>query len=284
VSARERFEAASATRALGGKPARIVRNGWFWAAAVGAVATALVQIAVGPNGWLALADFAVLLALCALLVPWMRRLIARSNEAYGAFLEGDLDAAEQGYAGVLQRPCTEMIGSYALTSLGSIALYRGEHADARALLAAAWEIESRRWGARTLATNLAPAVCAAWGFALAIEGHFDEAERVLARAQTTKTVPVVVATLLRTRAFVALRRGRAAEAVEMIEGEQALLRNTLSADDTALVQAIRSCALARAGEGYRGSARVGGNVSVDAEARAYVLRALPDAAAVLVEE
>ncbi len=129
----------------------------------------------------------------------------------------------------------------------------------------------------------APGVCASWALALACDGKFEEAEQVLARVDARVAPSGVLAMLVRSRALVALGLGRAEEAIALVDGEQALLRNTLGADDTALVQAIVASALAKTGGTFRGTTRTTGPVLVDHEARQYVLRALPDARELLAD-
>jgi tetratricopeptide (TPR) repeat protein len=280
------LRAASRTRVLGGRRVRVLHNPWVVAAALSPFLALAVAANAGGDvtgAWL-VGELLLAVTLLLLVLTWLRRTTLRNNEAYGALLEGDLAAAERGYLGVLRSPCPELYGSYALANLGHIALLRGELGDAAVLLAAAWEIEHKRWGAGRFSTNVAPGVCAAWAMALACEGKLDEAEQVLTRADVRNAIPGNIAGLVRSRALVALKRGRADEAIATIQAEEALLRNSLGADDTALVRAILASALVKTGGAYRGTTRTACAVPVDPEARAYVLRALPDAGALLADE
>jgi hypothetical protein len=276
--------AASSTRVLAGKRVRLV-HGVYPAAALVLlmILGGLLMGSVWTSMPARIGAFLVILGALVIWGTWTQLAVRRNNDAYGALLEGDLAAAERGYVAVLSSPCPDAWGVYALANLGHIALLRGELEDARALLAAAWEVARKR-GVLHLGVEAAtPGVCAGWALALACEGKLEEAEQVLARVDARNASAGALGLVVRSRALVALGLGRAEEAIALIDGEQALLRNTLGADDTALVQAIVASALGKTGGTFRGTTRAAGPVPVDHESRQYVLRMLPGAASFLTE-
>ena len=119
-------------------------------------------------------------------------------------------------------------------------------------------------------------------FVLAASGTDLEEARAALDAARQATAPLAIAFAVRARAMLAVRRGRFEEAIDVLDGERALLRNVLPLNDAVLCEALAAYAVARLGNTYRGAARASQPVLADDLARAYVRRILPEAETVLV--
>jgi hypothetical protein len=274
---KETLRAAAATKELAGIMPRPLRMHFFLAAALVPALSATVVIgAVGLEGVVVLL-LVTMAALVAILVV-LRRGVARHNAAFSAVLAGDLDGAERGFRALLARPASDQLVAWSLYHLATVAVRRGDMDAAPPLLRASYDIERARF--RRTSGTIESMIAADYALALAAAGKLDEADGVLGGAHPG-TFPGALALLARSRAYVALRRGKPEDAVQALDAERALIRNTLTANDDALAQAIESVALSRTNGVYRNAPRAAHPVGVDAEARAYVTRLLPEAAALL---
>jgi predicted negative regulator of RcsB-dependent stress response len=276
---KETLRAAAATKVLAGIVPRPLRMHYLLVAALlPALSSAVLVGEIGLEGVIVLL-LASVAALVALLVV-MRRDVGRHNAAFTAVLAGDLDGAERGFRALLGRPASDQLVAWSLYHLATVAVRRGDMDAAPPLLRASHEIERARF--RRTTGTIASMIAADYALALAAAGKLDEAEAVLDDAQPS-TYPGALALLARSRAYVALRRGKPEDAVAALDAERALIRNTLTANDDALAQAVEAVALSRTNGVYRNGPRAAHPVGVDAEARAYVMRHLPESAALLGE-
>jgi hypothetical protein len=277
VSRGEALKAAGATRTLGGKTPRTVPVFAVVVLATLPAAAAIVLLArEGLERYeVVLGLLIVSLVSLATLLHLVRRAVLRYNAAAIALHSGDFDAAAAGLRALLARPATEQLVAFALYNLAGLGRRRGEDdGDGLVLLRAALAVERTRF--RRTTGTIEDMMVADLALALAVAGDLGEADAVLSSAPHSSYTSGI-ALLARSRAFVALRRGKPEDALAVLDAERALLRNTLGASDDALVQAIEAVALARTGGVYRGSPRAAHPIDADAEARVYVTRLLPEA-------
>ncbi len=168
----------------------------------------------------------------------------------------------------------------ALHNLGVVATRRGDFADAVTLLRAAHEMLR---GGRLLSNphtygDLARANLV---FALTCDDQLDEAARVVGEPSDPNAYPMAAAMMARARALLAVRRRAWADALEVLEAERRLLRNVVVGYDAPLVEALEAVALTNTSEEQRGARSAPVPVWVDDAERAYILRALPEAEALL---
>jgi tetratricopeptide (TPR) repeat protein len=268
------LRAAAGTRALAGKEPRLLRVHLLVALALVPALGGIPAHAFLPDPLVLVAFLAVSVGALVAILLWQRAAVKVHNDAYAAALAGDDDRAEQMFRALLARPTTEQLVAYALYHLATISGRRGDVDGAAALLRASVEVERTRFLRTT--GSIEQAAAAEHAVALTCAGKLDDAEAALAPPSARGEFPYGVALMARSRALVALRRGKPEEAIAVLDAERALLRNALTANDDALVQAILAVALSRLGGAYRNAPRAQHPVEVDAEARAYVTRILPE--------
>jgi hypothetical protein len=226
------------------------------------------------GAWIAaLATLGPLSALLTINVWGWRRFRAamlRYNAAYEAMTGGQLERAEAECVALATTFQFELITVLAIRSLGAMALRRGLFDDAIVLMEAALARERRRiLGVGNWEEQLR--IDAA--FANACAQRLDDAERHLGRIRLKRVHGPARVALVRTHAYAMWKRGDAAGVRATLQSSSALLANGLIGNDVALVAALRLVA------GGSPDARV----PVDAETRAFLVRALPESEPVLVD-
>lgn len=243
---------------------------------LGAVAAAAVGTVLPYGGWLA--GLGVMLVAYRVLMGRHNGGIAKINDGVKLITAGDYDGAERVLVPIATGRYTITCATYAIYNLGTVALRRGDMTTAIALYRAALalyksqRIVGLRAGAHIARSGLA--------FAYASTGQLDLAERTLAEPIDVD-VPQMLASETITRALVALRRDKPETALVVLDTEKRLLRSAVAGDATSLQLAIEAVALHKLGGVFAGQPRTAARVPVDAEARAYVLRALPGCEAFL---
>jgi hypothetical protein len=224
----------------------------------------------------------VMVVLLVLYTRWWRPALFQNNQAHDAMLHDDLDRAEALSLAVVRRPALDQIVAPCLVRLGEIALRRGQSERASALFDAAIVVEQRRWFVDHPRTTIHAVSLA--GLALIAEGRLEDASRCLAQVDGARlrATGTIMAYFLRTRALLLSRSGRHREAIELIFQQRALFRNCLTGRDAALIEAIEAAAL-DASDAYRESGHARQLVSVDADAKKYVLGLLPSASPYLAD-
>ena len=243
---------------------------------LGGIAAAAVGAMLPWGG--CLAGIVVMLVAYRLLMGRHNGGIAKINEGVKLITTGDYDAAERTLVPVATGPYTTACATYAVYNLGTAALRRGDVPSAITLYRAtvalyrAQRIAGLRAGAHLARSGLA--------FAYACAGRLDDAERTLGEPIDVD-VPQMLASETITRALIALRRDDPKAALTVLDTEKRLLRSAVAGDATSLQLAIEAAAKDKLGGVFGGHARTAARVPVDAEARAYILQALPGCEAFL---
>jgi hypothetical protein len=276
--------AASATRPLAG---RSIRPFDGRAAALSAlVASGLLTAVAAYFAWLTVAvlvGFGLGVMAMACLIGRHNAGVREINQSTNLIARGDFSGAERALAPVATGRYTQVCVALALHNLGSACLRGGDLASATPLFRASLALyrkqvlRSLRSGEHLARSGLA--------FSLAATGDLDAADATLAEP-VELVVPQAHATEVLTRALVALRRGDAGGALDVLARSMAFLRNACTGESAALAQAIEASAgqkLEQAGDPYRGNLAIPRRVAVDPIERAYVLGALPGCESVLVD-
>jgi tetratricopeptide (TPR) repeat protein len=272
---REALAAAEKTRALAGRRVRVVNGLHLGTFALVALAAALVP-ATQSASLLAMPAFvALVLAGVVTMHRWNARIVRAINEGADHFSLGDAARAEASYLRVVTARSPRYGAALALHGLGALALRRGDLADAISLFRAAVELSRLQKIPRLRAYGGMPRAYLA--LASAASGDLDGADRALATPADDE-YPAAHAALVLARALVLSRRDDRAAALALLEKERELVRNALAGPDAALAEAVEEHAIRALA---RPDLRPPRPVSVDAEERAYVLRALPEAEAIL---
>jgi tetratricopeptide (TPR) repeat protein len=286
MTPREALAAAEQTESLAGARVRMVGLGvWLASAAVVSAASALgvslAAMAIGGGSGTCVVAGAVTGAVVAIasmsaLSKWTVRSGEAHNRAWSKLTTGRLDEAVLAFREFLTTRTTfHAHAALGLQNLGIIALWRGKLEEAAKLLRASIAVDhARRLGWSGPHGGQQPGDLA---LVLACLGDLDGATLVLDEHAIEGATPFAVAHAARSRALVALKRGDARGAIDLVDAHHRLFRNTLRANDAALVSSIESVARRARGD-------VAHTVVVDPEARAYVLRALPEAASLLAAD
>lgn len=233
--------------------------------------------------------YAIMFGLVLVLVVVYVRAIGTvrlNNEGVAALIRGDDAVATERFRALAARPAARESVAMALHNLGVVAIRAGRAGSAvRLLRASRAVVEGALFRPRTDA--VAGLVAAHLGFALAAEGDLDGAEAELSRlgaGAPPSHLGMTLAYATRAKAFVALRRGNAREAVALLDAERSLLATVLTGNESMFVEAVLAVALDRLGGEYDGKPRPAPVVWVDDEGARFVFTYLPEAKAFLARE
>lgn len=268
--------AAEATSELGGTKIRTLGSGGGFVLVLLLGVVAIVGSMIARE--LALAYLFVFLVL-GLFIVWYLRAVSAvriNNEGVAALLRGDDLRAAESFRRLVSHRTTRENAAMGLHNLGVVALRAGNAKSAVAIFRAAHAVSAAAFRLRRTPDAVTALVRAHLGFALAATGALDEAERELSQLGTgdgATHLPMALAYGARARAFVALKRDKAEDALEALEGERALLANVLTGNESMLAEAMLAVALARLGRPDRPP----GTVWVDEEAARFIFAYLPEA-------
>lgn len=240
----------SAATSIGVRSIRPVR-GLAVVTALGFVAIALEMAVITwfgtGSGWV---GTLTLFAGLAVIYRWSILGVRRHNAAVGAMLRGQLDEANAELAAMVGSFALRSTVEWAMVNLAEIAMWRGEFATAVTRLRGAEALSSPRVAHHA-------GVCSRLALALACAGDDPAAEALLAAADLEGAPVDVVARARVTRALLAFRAGRFADAVATLQEGRSVLRSVaLGPFIPALSEAIEGSALAGGGQsGYRDSVR-----------------------------
>jgi hypothetical protein len=200
---------------------------------------------------------------------WLRRVVRGINDGAEQLAAGRFDDAEASYVGVVTHLTPRFGAALGLQGLGTVALRRGDLADAVACYRVSLELSRRQKIERLRSYGGLARACLAFTHAAACE--LEDANRALA-APAEGEHPKACAIDVLAGALVAARRGDARASLAALERERTLLRNALAGVDAALAEALEEHALFVLA---RADLRPPRPVAEDAEEHAYVMRVLP---------
>ncbi|WP_394840789.1 hypothetical protein LZC95_27405 [Pendulispora brunnea] len=169
----------------------------------------------------------------------------------------------------------DYVVAMALRVLGQLAARRADFDLAAACFLATFELERRRYRAKTRGS--AAVIAALDGaFFVAAKGRLDEASALVDRVAIECDAWDHIEQLTIDRAYLAARRGHARKALEVLEEERTLLANSTDAFSNAFVQALRATCLEAVDDDLRARYSPSYPIVVSAAVRAYVVAALPE--------
>lgn len=165
----------------------------------------------------------------------------------------------------------------ALLQLGQIAESRGDFAEAAEVYEhAALALPVRRGALGMAFAQLGPVIGVKRAFCLAAAGRVDDAQRVLEAAHDRDEFPGVRALAVRAQILVHARRGEHKALVDLATREHVRIKNNLVHRDRALVRVLLGWSRSCASGAFRSPPPPG--FGEDAELRAWIARAAPEAA------
>lgn len=253
----------------------------------GSPSTVVLLVAVFLGGALlavALQQPVVALALfvgcIVLFFAWYVRATAAvrsNNHGVALLLRGDDAGASARFREVVGHWHSRDGVAMALHNLGVVALRAHDVTSATALLRACLEA-GKTFRFKSMPDTWSALAHAHLGFALAVQGHVNEADAELAwlRGATPSHLPMAMAYAARAHAMMDIRSERYAEAVAILDADKALLRNVLTGNESVLAEAMLAHALTKL-RGQGEQARTPDPVYADDESRSFVRAYLPEA-------
>lgn len=228
-----------------------------------------------------LVALAVFVSAIVLFVAWYVRATAavrNNNHGVALLLRGDDAGATARFREVVGRWHSRDAVAMALHNLGVVALRARDVTAATAIFRACLEA-GKTFRFKSVPDTWSALAHAHLGFALAVQGHVNEADAELAwlRGATPSHLPMAMAYAARAHAMMAIRSERYAEAVTMLDADKSLLRNVLTGNESVLAEAMLAHALTKLGGRHGEQTRTPDPVYADDEARSFVRAYLPEA-------
>lgn len=247
----------------------------------------LISVASGRLGpeWV-LPELLAVVA-CLFLVLSTRRSRGPAGAAHRSIVAIERLVLREDHAGALAALHTLLGGGLssfdrarAYHQLGRVAEARGDFAHAAEVYErAALALPVRRGLLGMAFAQLAPVIGAQRAFCLAAAGRLDEAQRVLDAAHDRDEFPGVRALAVRAQALLHARRGEHQALVDLASREHVRIKNGLPHRDRALLRVLLGWGRSCASGAFRSPPPPG--FGEDAELRAWIARAVPEAAYVV---
>lgn len=206
-----------------------------------------------------------------------RRTVADVQAAELLLLRGRVEPAVQACRALLTRPLSGYVRGQVLLLLGRAAEVAAAFTEAAEIYGLAWnEIQEAPVG-NIFKAQLLPVIAARRAFALAADGRLDVATETLRATKHRDALPATAVLESRAELLIDARRGDAPAVLARLDGNRVLHRNGFSHRDRVLAHVLEVMARAKLSGASRGAAVVG----ADPALRGWVLRAVPEAAAVM---
>ncbi len=206
-----------------------------------------------------------------------RRVVTQVQGVEMLLLRGRIDHAVQAARAALATPMSGYARGQVLVLLARAAEAAGDFAEAAAVYGLAWDEIQRAPVAAIFKAQLLPVVAARRAFALAAEGRVDDAAAVLRAATHRDALPAAQVLESRAGLLIEARRGDAAALLARLEQDRVIHRNGFAHRERVLAHVLEVMARAKLSGAARGAAVVGGDPAL----RRWILRAVPEAAAVM---